>query len=295
MKKILALVMTVVMVACLASVIFADEKSPLLAHYTFNDGLDKGLSIEGAEKDNLVVKDGVATHGGGDAWLKSDVSIKGLSEITVAMKLKNLTNKDGGGQWIYDFTSQESHSNGEHYFGLFWKNGKIIAEVHSGGRPADSGISVELADKADGFTDLVVTFTKDKVLTVYADGKAIGTTTISEDGYDLATTVGDAPVLQFAKHNWGGTNYASGLVFDEIAIYSSALTAEQVPNAFDPSKITSAGTSETPSTSETTNTPSSGATSGNVDGEASQTGVATVALAIAAITSGAYVVSKKRH
>ena len=72
------------------------------------------------------------------------------------------------------------------------------------------------------------------------------------DGYDLtiANCIGENPVVQIGKANWG--EYSDGLVIDEVTIAATYA-------------------------SET----------------ASQTGFATIALAIAAIGSGAYIVSKK--
>ena len=154
MKKIIAIIMAVAMIACFASVASAADASKVLAHYTFDENkADSGLTAEG----NVTYADGAAKFGGESSWLKSDASLGGLNAITIAVRAKGLTNIGGGGQWIYDITSQETHNGGEYYFGLFYENGKLNAEAYAGSRPSPSNVSVEVED-GDKAVEIVVTY-----------------------------------------------------------------------------------------------------------------------------------------
>ena len=126
------------------------------------------------------------------------------------------------------------------------------------------------------------------MLNVYLNGELAGTAEITADGFDLATILGESPTLQIGKCNWDSGYYANGLVIDEIVVYKEALSADEVAGAFDVKGAPSAG-------DNAGDTTEGGNTNEETGGKAPQTGFATIALAVAAIGSGAYIVSKKRH
>ena len=78
MKKILALVMVVAMLACFASLTSAAAPADQIAWYGM-DGNDAGLTANG----EVTYADGVATFGA-EGWLKSDLALAGVEELTVA-------------------------------------------------------------------------------------------------------------------------------------------------------------------------------------------------------------------
>ena len=279
MKKIISIIMAVAMIVCFASVVSAADAGKVLAHYTFDENkADSGLTAEG----NVTFADGAAAFDGDSSWLKSDASLAGLNAITVAVRAKGLTNIGGGGQWIYDITSQETHNGGEYYFGLFYENGVLHAEAYAGSRPAGSGINVDVED-GDDAVEIVVTYSAEKVFSVYINGELAGSSEVTEDGFDLASILGESPVLQLGKCNWDSGYYANGLVIDEVVVYNTALSEKEVAGAFTVENAPADGGN----TDDTTG--------GKGPETAPQTGFATIALAVAAIGSGAYIVSKKRH
>ena len=294
MKRISTLIMAVVMVVSLSSVVFAKyDTKGAIAHYTFDNGADKGLTVKG---DNVKFADGKAEFGEA-SWIESDVNLKDLTEITVALKIKGPAVGTEKSAWAFEITSEAQHaadttdgsSKSEHYLGAFFNQGSkceyIDANAHAntdGDRPQATWVK-----QTDGeFMEYVLTYSNaDHTLRVYVNGEQgdpdnMNRVLSNKEGakFDLADMLGKNPLLKFGKANWGKDGeFGVGIVLDEVAVYNYALSADQVKTAFNVGEIV---------------TP---ATSGNGNGGASQTGVATVALAIAAISSGAYVVSKKRH
>ena len=249
MRKFLALVMVAAMMATFASVAFAEDT--VVATYTFDEGkADAGLTENG---ENFTYADGTVTLGA-ESYFTSDVDLKGAESVTVTMKVK----PTGSTAWPIEITSEESHAYPtEHYLGVLL-NADLTAERYA--NPAEKNArpgNVVVSGIGTDMVEIQIVWGADNGTVVYVNGEEKGTFA-QPDGYDLtiANCIGENPVVQIGKANWG--EYSDGLVIDEVTIAATY------------------------------------AADGAEDGEtASQTGFATIALAIAAIGSGAYIVSKK--
>ncbi len=260
MKKILSLVMVVIMLSCFATATSAAAPEGQIAYYTFDD--ENGLTTNG---DNVTIADGVATFGA-QSWLEAEIDLAGVTEVTVAFKVKFPATSPN---WAFEITSQEEHGswlNGgtpESYLGALY-NGSLVVERYHNGRMG----SVSGAFAADEWHEVVCVFSADEKTTVYVDGALFGEyDPTTEAGYEegrfaIANCVGETPTLKIGKANWAGGEYADGTSVDTVAVYNTALSADEVATALDAV-------------------------------EAPQTGFATIALAIVALGSGAYIVSKK--
>lgn len=263
MRKILALIMAVAMMAVLASGVFADDT--VTVTYTFDEGkADAGLTEHG----ELTYADGAVTFGA-DGWLESDIDLTGATSLKVTAKVKAPEDR-GTTAWIFDATSEASHPwPNEHYVALLFdkpNNCNLAAERYNnaGTRPAHP----ENLAITDDFMTIVGEFKADGSVVVSIDGEEVANVAQPE-GFDLnlADCLGETPMFMIGHANWNAGEYANGMVLDEITIEAT------VPGAAAPADGTDAPAE---------------------DGEtASQTGFATIALAIAAIGSGAYIVSKK--
>ncbi len=254
MKKILALIMAVAMIATFATVIMAADEEKVVAKYTFDNGKDEGLEQVG---ENATFADGTVTLGA-DTYFKAPINLKGATSVTVSLKVK----PTGKTAWPFEITSVEKHTYPkEHYLGALL-NADLTVERYANpeeknARPGNvfiSGIGTEMVE-------IVIVYGADGSTKVSVNGEEKGTFT-QPDGYDLsiANCVGENPVLSIGHANWG--EFSDGLVVDEVVV-----------------SATFASTSDEPSK----------------EPSAPPTGFATIALAVAAIASGAYVVSKKNH
>ncbi len=238
MKKLLALIMAAIMVACLTSIVIAEENADgLLAHYTFDDNkADEGLTEYGEQ---LMYADGKVTLGDSSntSYLVSDLDLTGLEEITIGMKLTLPQNVEGGGQWIYDITSQESHdgqADGAFGFAMYYESGIIHAQVYAGCAspvPPTEQIDAYVGHFSDDeFVTVVVTYTADKVLSLYVEDE-MDSWEVEADA-DFATIIGETPVLQIGRCSWGSGYYGRAIQIDEVSIYGCALTEDEVSETF---------------------------------------------------------------
>ncbi len=283
MKKFLALIMVVAMVASFASVVTAADDSNVVARFTFTNGKDEGLTENGS---NFTYANGAVTLGA-ESYLTADASaLKGLTAMTIAMKVKGPATDTKKAAWVYEISSEEKHAYPtEHYLGMYYDNkdnpGKFSAQRYSNpnGRPTDAN---KMDYNPDVFMSIVVVYPDDGSIIVYADGKEVANVPQSENfDLSLAGCIGENPHFQIGKANWDNGEYAEGVTLSELVVYNTALTAEEA------AAVTYADDPTTPA--------QGGSGAGGAGGGAPATGFATVAIAIAAVGSGAYVVSKKRH
>ena len=266
MKKILVIALAALMLAIMAVPAFAAAPEGQIAYYTF-DGNDEGLTAHG---ENFEYADGTVTLGA-ESYYTADVEVTGLTEMTIAFKAK-IADVNSGGKWVIEMTSEEAHAwPDEHYIGCFldgWYHIERYGQEGMGNRPA--AVAGDSAGATLEWHEYVAVFNADGSTTLYIDG-AEAMTVPQSDGYDLAIAncVGENPVVQIGKANWGSGEYSIGLSIDTIAIYNKALSANEVATAFEEAEAPAEG------------------------GDAPQTGVATIALAVVAMLSGAYIVSKK--
>ena len=262
MRKFLAIIMAVAMMATLVCVVSAVDDSKVIVKYTFDNGAESGLEEVG---EGLTYADGAVTFGGG-AYLKTGLDLSGVEALSVAFRVK----PTGSTSWPFEITSEESHAyKTEHYLGVLLNTG-IVAERYGfkeevEGRPDRPG-NIVVGDVGTDYLDVVIVYPNDGTTIVYINGEEAGKYEGTDsEAFDLsiANCVGETPELHIG---WAAWNEASdGMVLDELVVYNTALTADEVATAL------------------------------SATGKAPQTGFATIALAIAAIGSGAYIVSKKNH
>lgn len=316
MKKLLAIIMAAVMVASLASVVFAEEGDGLLARYTFDENkADEGLTEYGEQ---LTYADGKVTLGdsSNSSYFESDLDLTGLEEITIGMKLTLPQNISGGGQWLYDITSQESHDgqpNGAFGFAMYYENGSIHAQVYAGCSspvPPTEEVDTYIGHLTDDeFVTVVVTYTADKVLTLYVEDDV--TSWGVEADADLADVIGETPVLQIGRCSWGNGYYGRAIQIDEFSVYGRALTEEEITSVFgitisseeettaadnktddDPQVTDAVTTGETPSTDAPTESGDSDVTTAapkNESGCGSVMGASAVIIAVTAVFGSAII------
>lgn len=227
--------MAAVMTACFASVAFAaDDVEDLVARYTFDgDAADDGLTENGAQ---LTYADGKVTLGDGSntSYLVSDIDFSGMEEITIGMRL-SLPQDSGGGQWVYDITSQESHDGNPAYgFAMYYENDTLHAQIYSGCSspvPPSAEVTMYIGYlESDEIVPVVVTYSADGVLTLYVDDDRMS---VEVDDAAFADIIGEAPAFQIGRCSWGSGFYGRSIEIDEIAVYDRALTEDEVIDAFD--------------------------------------------------------------
>ncbi len=258
MKKILALVMVVAMFACFATVANAAAPEGQIAYYTFDAADEAGLTVNG---ENATYADGTVTLG--DAtYLTADVDLTGVTAMTIALKVKTT---DNDANWGFEITSEEAHTYpAEHYIGCLLNDNVTIERYNNpNGRPASAAAPITVGE----WIEVVAVLPEDGSIVLYVNGEEVANVPQTE-GFDLniAGCIGETPEFKIGKANWGAGEFAAGTTFDTVVVYNTALSADEVATAF-----------EAPAAEE----------------DAPQTGFATVALAIVAIGSGAYIVSKK--
>ena len=256
MRKFLALIMAVAMIATFACVVSAEsaELTAVGENITYND-------------------DGTVTLGAG-SYFTAPIDLSGAEAVTVSFKAV----PTGDRCWAFEITSENPHPYpSEHYLGALI-NSSLIVERYAndnGARPGSADVGGIVAGEA---IDVVVVFNAEGGTVVSVNGEEKATFEQPE-GYDLsiANCVGENPALCIGFAHWGdGEDSVGGFTVGNVSV---AVT-------------TSAGTTTTDYTfGGASATPADGADGAGET--ASQTGFATIALAIAAIGSGAYIVSKK--
>ncbi len=329
MKKVITLIMVVAMVATMASVVFAADVAKVdpLAAYDFTGGKladqtgkqaaivldDEPLDADGKEvrtddeRKSLESHSARATAGengitmlNGFFKLPENMFSKAseVTGITVSLTYTKEADYGWGSTWsehlfafsdkwitdeLKDGDTMNYADRADSFFAT--RNGNVATSktpYGADGSWMDGTLGEDYA-KDGAFVNVTVTYDPaTNVACIYKDGELVKS---SADNADVKAVLTVDMIKNFKYGvvglpiggDWGMWSF---MTVKDLTVYSSALNADQVKVlATNGWKSLSMG----------------GATSGNGNGGASQTGVATVALAIAAITSGAYVVSKKRH
>lgn len=286
MKKVLALIMVAAMIACFAVVTSAAAPSDYIAYFSFDDaesGLAGGqakaeLIGEGAKFENgAITLDDNATY---LKVTKNDGTplLTGVETLTVAFKAY----VEGAPCWPFYVIPDTLPSGTEFqtwpqeiYIGCLLNtnaNFERYNNVEQNARPAAGSAPIAQSE----WVHVAGVYDTDKTL-IYVNGELVSETPNTE-GYDqsLPAILGQNSTFYIGYATWGSGEYFNGSL-DEYIVYDYALTADQV------AALAAEGV------------PAGDAGDGDDSGGgAPQTGFATVALAVAAIASGAYIVSKKR-
>ncbi len=288
MKKILALVMVVAMMAALAVTTSAAEvpEEGLIAHFTFDD-LDAGLKGAGAvatpvtivadAEPEIVVTTDDAHEGGavdlgasGQNFLnvtKEDGTplLSGLEGFTVSYWSKN----NAGTGWnffavpgdIADLGAMGAQTYlSERYIGILEGASDVAVERYNctGARTYTTGAVTH--DYADAWKLITVSVGPDSV-ELYINGEWWGG---MESGlldmypnHELASILGDDSKLFIGFANWESGEYSTSLV-DDYVIYDHAMTEAEVVDlatAMGVEGLSAPAETEAPSTEPTTEAP----------------------------------------
>ncbi|MCH5186883.1 MAG: LamG domain-containing protein [Oscillospiraceae bacterium] len=93
---------------------------------------------------------------------------------------------------------------------------------NSGARPAEVKVR-----KDEGWNFIAVVYSADKT-TVYINGEVAAEV---ESAYQLTDILGDSPIFQIGKGNWGDGEYMTGII-DEFRVYDHALTGEEIETIY---------------------------------------------------------------
>lgn len=286
MKKVLALIMVAAMIACFAVVTSAAAPSDYIAYFSFDDaeaGLAGGQAKAEIIGEGAQFADGAITLKDNATYLKVTKNdgtplLTGVETLTVAFKAY----VEGAPCWPFYVIPDTLPSGTEFqtwpqeiYIGCLLNtnaNFERYNNVEQNARPAAGSAPIAQSE----WVHVAGVYDTDKTL-IYVNGELVSETPNTE-GYDqsLPAILGQNSTFYIGYATWGSGEYFNGSL-DEYIVYDYALTADQV------AALAAEGV------------PAGDAGDGDDSGGgAPQTGFATVALAVAAIASGAYIVSKKR-
>ncbi|HPU18045.1 MAG TPA: LamG domain-containing protein [Bacillota bacterium] len=289
MKKVLALIMVAAMIACFAVVTSAAAPSDYIAYFSFDDA-ESGLA-GGQAKAELIgsgaqFADGAITLKDGATYLKVTKKdgtplLTGVQTLTIAFKAY----VEGAPTWPFYVIPDTLPSGTEFqtwpkeiYIGCLLNNNVTVERynnVEQAARPAAGSAPIPQNE----WIDVAAVYDTDKTL-IYVNGELVAETPNTE-GYDLSlpSILGNNSTFYIGYATWASGEYYVGSL-DEFVVYDYALTADQIA-ALATDGVPGGDAGDTGDT-------------GDNGGTAPQTGFATVALAVAAVASGAYIVSKKR-
>ena len=288
MKKVLALIMVAAMIACFAVVTSAAAPSDYIAYFSFDDA-ESGLA-GGQAKAELIgsgaqFADGAITLKDGATYLKVTKKdgtplLTGVQTLTIAFKAY----VEGAPTWPFYVIPDTLPSGTEFqtwpkeiYIGCLLNNNVTVERynnVEQAARPAAGSAPIPQNE----WIDVAAVYDTDKTL-IYVNGELVAETPNTE-GYDLSlpSILGNNSTFYIGYATWASGEYYVGSL-DEFVVYDYALTAEQI------AALAADGVPAGDNGGDIVD---------NGGGGAPQTGFATVVLAVVAVASGAYVVSKKR-
>jgi len=291
MKKVLALIMVAAMIACFAVVTSAAAPSDYIAYFSFDDA-ESGLTGGGAKAEIIgegaKFENGAITLDDNATYLKVTKAdgkplLTGVETLTIAFKA--YCYDLSAPSWPYyaipdtlpSGTEQQQWPR-EIYIGMLLKNDAALAERYNNADKAARPSAGSAPIPANEWIHVAVVYDVDKTL-IYINGELLNETPNTE-GYDqsLPAILGQNSKYYIGLATWDAGEYFKGSL-DDYVVYDYALTAEQ---------IAALAADGVPAGDN------GGDIGDNGGGGAPQTGFATVALAVAAVASGAYIVSKKR-
>ena len=187
-------------------------------------------------------KDGTAAvRLGSGFWLnvtKSDDSavLKGLDAVTISYDSKSASTNQGWSVFAAPNTNAQTYQQ-EHYLGVMDRTTSVNVERYNnaGKRDTTGNVSKDGLASQWRHVDLVI---DEAASTLYIDGEQAATVAPA-DGASFAQLTdilgADGGVLQIGKANWVNGEYYTGAL-DNLKIYGSAHTADQIKEAYDSTK-----------------------------------------------------------
>ena len=187
-------------------------------------------------------KDGTtAAQLGSGFWLnvtKSDDSavLKGLDAVTISYDSKSASTNQGWSVFAAPNTNAQTYQQ-EHYLGVMDRTTSVNVERYNnaGKRDTTGNVSKDGLASQWRHVDLVI---DEAASTLYIDGEQAATVAPA-DGASFAQLTdilgADGGVLQIGKANWVNGEYYTGAL-DNLKIYGSAHTADQIKEAYDSTK-----------------------------------------------------------
>lgn len=188
----------------------------------YSDGAKTGSqSVQFANNNNYIA---IETDASGNHPLK------GLKSCTVSFAMK--TTATATSWWFYAAPASISEQTYgvEKYIGMLTKADTALSIVtkryiqcerynNSGSRSA----AVEGTWKSNTWQHITIVY-RNNMTTLYIDGELIAR---EKSTVNLATMLGDSPVIQLGKANWGSGEYASGYL-DAFRIHNYALSTDEI-------------------------------------------------------------------
>ena len=247
MKKFIAVVMVVAMVAALGITASAADEIPqdgLVASFTFDDDL-KGVTPTNTTGDAQVTLSDEGHNGKAydlgattdDQWItltKADGTglFDGVESFTFSYWSKNdaLSTTDWGLFAFPNDIEKQSYPN-EHYIGTLEKQGTVIGEFYDNEGARAGGTELALMTVPEDWNMITYVYDADTATaTLYVNTFAGTPVTMTDERSVESILKGDYTVW-FGHANWCDQNpngeFGSGLV-DDIVMYNRALSEEEV-------------------------------------------------------------------
>ncbi len=248
MKKFIAVVMVVAMVAALGITASAADEIPqdgLVASFTFDDDLT-GVTPTNATGDAEATladegHNGKAYDLGAtvdEAWLtltKADGTglFDGVESFTFSYWSKNdaLSTTDWGLFAFPNSVSVQSYPN-EHYIGLLEKQGTVIGEFYDNEGARAGGTELALMTMPSEWNMITYVYDADSATATLYVNTFPGTPVTMPDDRSVESILEGDYTVWFGHANWQDNahpngEFGSGLV-DDIVMYNRALTEEEV-------------------------------------------------------------------
>lgn len=178
-------------------------KAELVGHITYQQSGDGYAAKFNGSGNNYIA----ITNSDGSSIFKDK------DEITITMRKKS---NSATSWWLYASPNNDAQAyQFEHYLGILDNGSKLTVERYNNNGARNESAYYDYSQGA--WQDVTVVISKNRT-TVYIDGKAV-----SEQSYNFALSdmLGSSPVAYIGRANWGGGEWASGLL-DDIAIFDFA-------------------------------------------------------------------------
>lgn len=206
------------------------EMSPkIIFDIDFNDASlspNVGAATEGSGKGIYVVSyDGTMAYQFNNSYFKPTAEygkplLTGLEEFTVSYWAKMDSAGMGWTLFTAPNTSTQSYQK-EKYIGILDSGASVLSERYNnnGSRPAN----ISVKNLANGWKHVVLVQKTDRS-ELYVNGTLAESVSSS---FGISKILGDAPIIQVGKGNWGSGEYSSGII-DNYKIFNYALSTDEI-------------------------------------------------------------------